>query len=501
MLKFNFRKWIVLALLPVMLLPLFVQPAQAGTLDQTYSYVYDSYGKAVENPVPYQTKYRIDVSSFGIGTVKLACSLFVVGDDLYICDQANNRFVQVTLKENEAEFVRVIEGTADGSEEGKLKNPTDIYVTEDGTMIIADQGNNRILILDKDMNKVCEVLRPEDPSVDQTVPFQPNKLVVASGHIYAQVKSINRGLMEFTLDGEFVGFVGASPVKFNWEDYIWKMIATDEQRASMISFVPTEYNNIAVDSEGFLFVTNSVFTPQELQSGQAQPIRRLNLKGSNILIENGNSTVIGDTSWNADGPSRFTDITVLDNGTYYALDTMRCRVFAYDNQGNMLYAFGGIGTKSGYFTSPTSIEHHGNDLLVLDSSNGLVTVMGHTQFGALVGNAIDTYSKGQYNESKAYWEQVLQYNGSYELAYRGIGKVLLRNGEYEEALDYLQYAKDEFYYSKAWKLYRKAWIEENIIWIISIIGAAIVIALIVTFAKKIIGKVENYELWHESIDP
>ena len=139
--------------------------------------------------------------------------------------------------------------------------------------------------------------------------------------------------------------------------------------------------------------------------------------------------------------------------------------------------------------------------MILDGANGLVTVMSHTQYGELVSNAISAYSKGYYDESKGYWEQVLQYNGSYELAYRGIGKVLLRNGQYSEALEYLQYAKDEFYFSKAWKLYRKAWIEDNIVWMVSALGIGIVVALLVVLAKKIIGKVEDYELWHENVDP
>ena len=493
-LKRIIKRICALTLALLLLLPTLVMTGSATAPDNGYCYVYDSHGTANQSPTPYETQYRIDVSDFGIGTLKAASSLFIQQDHLYICDTGNNRVIQLSLSPNGAQLVRQITGSADGNY--MLSSPTDVFVTQEQELIIADSGNNRILRLDAQLNLLTEIQRPEDPTVDQTVPFKPNKLVVAANHIYLQAQSVNKGLMEFTVDGDFVGYIGASPVKFNWEDYIWKVVSTDAQREAMVAFVPTEYNNIALDSEGFLFVTNSVFSKQELTAGQAEPIRRLNLKGTNILIENGNSAVIGDLTWDKDGPSKFVDVTVLDDGTYYALDSIRSRIFAYDNQGNMLYAFGGIGTKNGYFTTPVAIEHHGNDLLVLDSSSGLVTVMTHTGFGALVSQAIGDYSAGHYDSSMQCWQQVLKYNGSYELAYRGIGKVLLRNGQYEEALEYLEYAKDEYYYSKAWKLYRKDWIEENIVYIVVILVAAVAVMLIWKLVSYIKGKVENYELWH-----
>ena len=301
--------------------------------------------------------------------------------------------------------------------------------------------------------------------------------------------------MEFSSNGEFLGYSGASPVKFEWADYFWKLVATDEQRAAMNSFVPTEYNNVATDSEGFLLVTNSIFTAAELRNAVAEPVRRLNLKGTNILIQTGNHNVIGDLTWDSHtGPSRFIDITALDDGTYYTLDSIRGRIFGYDEQGNMLYAFGGLGTKRGYFSSPTAIEHHDSDLYILDSQSCSVTILRHTEFGELISKAILLYSKGDYNESKETWEKVLKFAGNYEMAWDGIGKVLLRQGDYEQSLKYLKYAEDEYYYSKAWKLYRKDIIEENIGLIVGIIGAILLIVVI----KKIVSKVKNRVYDYES---
>lgn len=493
------KRFFVATLAMLIMIPLLPVTGSAVEQNDSYAYVYDSYGEAQKSPSPYECAYRIDVSEFGVGALRSAAGLFVRNDDLYICDSGNNRILQLCFRTDGVDFVREITGTADGAQ--TLKTPSDVFVTDEGELVIADGGNNRLLVLDKELNLMTAITKPDDPTVDQTIPFKPNKLVVTAGHIYVQATSVNKGLMEFTMDGQFVGYIGASPVKFDWEDYLWKVLSTDAQREAMVAFVPTEYNNVALDSEGFLFVTNSVFNNSELRSGQAEPIRRLNLKGSNILIQNGNSNVIGDLIWGKDGPSKFVDVTALDDGTYYILDSTRSRIFAYDSQGNMLYAFGGIGTREGYFTTPVALDHHGRDLVVLDSYSGLVTVMKHTVFGSLVADAVDAYNIGDYDTSKEYWEEVLRYNGSYEMAYSGIGKVLLRNGNYEEALEYLKYAKDYYYYSKAWKLYRKDWIEENILWIMAVIVLSVAVSLIWKLIRKIREKVENYELWHTQIDP
>ena len=497
--KKTMKRFFAATLALLLLLPVLTLTGSAVEQNGSYAYVYDSYGEAQKSPSPYECAYRIDVSEYGVGALRAGAGLFVRNDDLYICDSGNNRILQLHFLTDGAEFVREITGTADGAQ--TLKNPTDVFVTEDGDLVIADGGNNRILVMDQELNLMSTITRPDDPTVDQTMPFKPNKLVMTAGHIYVQATSVNKGLMEFTMGGEFVGYIGASPVKFEWEDYLWKVFSTDAQREAMVAFVPTEYNNVALDNEGFLFVTNSVFNNSELRSGQAEPIRRLNLKGSNILIQNGYSNVMGDLIWGKDGPSKFVDVTALNDGTYYILDSTRSRIFAYDSQGNMLYAFGGIGTREGYFTTPAALEHHGKDLVVLDSYNGLVTVMKHTAFGDLVSRAVDAYNIGDYDTSKGYWEEVLRYNGSYEMAYSGIGKVLLRNGDYEEALEYLKYAKNYYYYSKAWKLYRKDWIENNIVYIMTAIILAVAVSLLWKLIVKIREKVENYELWHSQIDP
>ena len=51
-------------------------------------------------------------------------------------------------------------------------------------------------------------------------------------------------------------------------------------------------------------------------------------------------------------------------------------------------------------------------------------------------------------------------NANLEFAYAGIGKALLRQGEYSEAMKYFKQSKDQPEYSKAFLLYRKEVLRE-----------------------------------------
>ena len=155
-----------------------------------------------------------------------------------------------------------------------MAQPQDVFVDEEGNTYIADTGNKRIVHLDANGKLVKVITRPEDETVDQSTDFLPQKLVVdSSKRIFTQVQNVNKGFMEFASDGSFTGFVGASKVTYNFLEYLWKMIATKEQRAQMDLFVPTEYSNLCLDSEGFIYATIGV-VGEDTNPLDAQPIRK-----------------------------------------------------------------------------------------------------------------------------------------------------------------------------------------------------------------------------------
>ncbi len=195
------------------------------------------------------------------------------------------------------------------------------------------------------------------------------------------------------------------------------------------------------------------------------------------------------------GPSKFADCTVFENDIYVCLDKNRGRLFGYNDQGEMVFAFGGNGNMDGYFKRPVAIEHMGYDLFVLDQLDGSITIFTATEFGNLVYNAIDLFDAGDYTGSGDYWQQVMDLNGNYDLAYIGIGRSLLRQEEYKEAMEYFELKYDDENYSKAFKQYRKEWVEDHIAGIIIVIALLFLVPMTIGKIKSIKHELETADIF------
>lgn len=472
----------------------------ADGFSYSYTYTYDYWGDQRKSPDAYRVKAFLTSTDLGLEKAMVnPQGLFTCGNDVYIIDTGNSRILQFALDGDALTLTRIIDSFTGDIEPLTFSSPQDVYVTEEGTLFIADTGNNRILKLDKELNLLQTFLKPTDATYDQTLSFLPTKLVAdVSGRVFALAQNVNKGLLKYEADGTFTGFIGASKVKYTWYELIWRMLSTKEQRAQQASFVPTEYDNIAIDKDGFFYVVTETFDANELNSGTAEPIRRLNSLGTNILIENGNWFVVGDVQWASSdmnisrtGPSRFVDITVLDNDIYVALDENHNRLFGYDSQGNMLWAFGGVGNAQGYFNKPAAIDHIGYDLFVLDSQAAALTIMTPTTYGQNIYEATELYDHGEYDQSAEMWMEVLKQNGNYDLAYIGIGRAKLQAHEYKEACDYFKMARDKKNYSEAFRYYRSDLVERNIGWIFAVVAVAMIVPLAIGRIKKVIKEVEN----------
>ena len=380
-----------------------------------------------------------------------------------------------------------------------FNGPNDIAVDDNGNIYVADTNNFRVVKMDKDCNIIWEFTKPLDATFDQSLSFMPSKLVVdVASRVYILCLNVNKGLAKFEEDGTFSGFIGANTVSVSMAEYIWKRyFQTKEQRAASESFVPTEYENINIDPDGFIYATNTIFSEYDLKFDNAKPIRRLNSLGNDILIKNDRYPPIGDQWWIQEsvqnGPSKFTDITVLENDIYVACDRTRGRLFGYDSQGVLLWAFGTKGNTDGAFTGAVSVEHIGKDLLVLDQLKNNITVFTPTEYGTMIYNAIDSYLKGEYDNSADLWQSVMRMNSNYPLAFRGIGRAVLRQNDYEGAMEYFKMAQDRENYGRAFKLYRKEWVEKNIWWIILILAVLLIVPLALGRIKRMKWEVVMHE--------
>ena len=468
----------------------------AGLSAKGDTYIYDHWGEIEKSPDVYRVSSVLYADDLKLDVpLKTPQGLFAIDNLLYVVDTDNNRIIELVYNANKTvSLSRVIDRFNANGEEivETFSQPMDIFVNkEDRTIFIADTGNGRVIKLDNDLNYLLSFVEPDDPTYEKGKTFYPQKVVADSkGRAYILAKNVNKGFLKYEYDATFTGFYGASEANFDFSTYIWKkFFSTKAQRAQMESFVPTEYSNAYIDHEGFVYSVLKTFNQWDLRSDKAKPIRRLNALGGDILVKNAENPPIGDLQWgNAAGivePAHFTDITVLENEVYITCDESRGRIFGYNNQGYLLFAFGGRGNIDGYFRAPAAIEHVGKDLFVLDSMNCSLTIFTPTSYGDLIYKATELYAVGDYDGSADAWSKVLEQNGNYDLAYIGLGKASLRQEHYKEAMDYFRLKRDKKNYSKAYMYYRKEWMEANLGWVVAVIALLIFIPLIIGGIKRL----------------
>ena len=468
---------------------LFLAVAGVPAQPTNFTYNYDFWGEQVASPDAYFVSAFILGSELGVGDFRDPQGLFIRDNRIYVADSGNNRIVLLEARENgEHVVVEVVYYVMIDGERSYFNSPMDIFESRAGFLYVADTNNRRALRLDRNWNYVFSITRPYDESFEAHWEFRPGKLVVDfSNRIFVQAIGINRGLMEFDNRGNFVGYMGANRVQVTFVDRVWRMLSTQEQRARQLLFIPTEYNNVTLDRSGFIFVTSS--------TGDVDPVRRLNAMGQDILIRNGHTDPIGDLVFGSaggiSGPSRFIDVATFPNDSFACFDRTRGRIFVYDFQGNLLYAFGGRGPRMGHFEMPVALASMGFSLFALDARTAAITRFDLTLYGALINEALSEYRAGRYESSALVWEEVLRMNGNFELAYIGIARAALRQGDYRTAMRYFRLMHHREGFSRAFQRYRVQWVESNL-WLM-LLGLAILVGVpkVVKFGMKTIREIKD----------
>jgi uncharacterized protein HemY len=91
------------------------------------------------------------------------------------------------------------------------------------------------------------------------------------------------------------------------------------------------------------------------------------------------------------------------------------------------------------------------------------------------------------------WTEVLRQNANYPMAFRGIGRTVLRQNKFEEAMEYFKMAHDRENYGRAYRYYRKIVVERNIVWIVIAVAALLIVPPVIGFIKKTRAEVSAYE--------
>lgn len=391
-----------------------------------------------------------------------------------------------------------------------------IFCDSNQNIYIADTSNSRVLICDKQGILKDEIVRPTSSLVPDDFIFSPTAIEKDSkGYTYILSDGCYYGALLYSSTNEFVGFYGSNSVKSTALDtlsYLWdKLTSNDTKKANSVKTLPYSFTDFCLDSEGYL-VTCTGST--EVGSNGEGQIRIVNAAGKNILykrnLKGGSSSsdtvnfVENQPVVRVDGGSQYVSqnlisIAVNENNFIFALDRTNCLIYLYDSECNLLSVFGGglgEGEQLGVFKTPVAMTLSGESILVADADNLNITVFNPTEYAQLIFKAQSLYLKGDYEETKELWQDVLSNDKNNQLAYRGLAMVYYMEGDNEAALKAAKQASDYTVYDLAWSAILSEFIADNFVWMILIIVliTAAIIVLIVQIKKKRINIKVNPKL-------
>ncbi len=472
-------------LLCLMLALLVLCPAAlADGRDGSANYLYTPHGNTVAAPPAYTLSRSLTARDLaGVDALDGLADAYVTEDAIFVLCASRLLVLdhQMRLKSCLTSFVN------ESGEEEALAGCTGVTVVPNGEYFITQAEAGRILHFAAD-HTLLRVLGRPDIVGFENVKYRPTKMVVDNaGRLYVISKGMYEGILELTADGAFTRFFGVNNITFTPWQLVWRVFATAEQRARQSLWLPSDFTNLCVDQDGFMFAT--------LLSQEDATIKRLNAKGENIIkVPDDKAYPVGDL-WVTQsgygiptGVSQFIAVDVNRYGAYICLDATRSRVFAYNEDHNLLFAFGGPGDREGYFRSPVDLSFVGDDILVLDALAQSLELFSPTAYGRALMNAVKNQYLYEYETASEYWLEALSYNHNLTLAYSGVGRKLLREGEYEQALTYLKMGDDRNYYDKAYEKVRNQTMREYFVPGVCALAGAVVLIAALRHARRARGK-------------
>lgn len=505
---------IIITVLCIVLL-LGALPVFAATAPyKTYTYSMD--GMALTSPDAYVPDRAISYLEMGLSKALQSPKDLFVDDDgnIYVSDTGNNRVIvlnpEAKYKFEISTFINE-HGVSDA-----LNSPQGLFVTDD-TIYICDTANYRIVTFDRSGVFKEIIYAPQADVMGEDTVFHPVAIAVdKSGRMYIVSDQTYSGVFSINEDGTFQSFIGVQkadvPLATRIRRLLFPSVVTEE-------YITSTYNNVAIDDDGFVYVTTSDIDDKTLENAimgndkTYAPVKRLNSQGDDVMSRNGFFMPAGEINFMLSqyatssyaypsGPSKIIDVALGENGMWSIIDSKRSRIYTYDSDGNMLFAFGDKGAQLGNLQNPTAITYNGSDIYVLDGTMNSITVYKRTEYGDVINEALYHTNTREYSKALEDWNEILKRNNNFDAAYVGIGTNLYRQGEYKASLTYFKAATDISGYSDSFKAIRKAWTEKYIV--IAIIILVVIIILLGKFLKYVgkknkagVTKLGKRSLWEE----
>lgn len=382
---------------------------------------------------------------------------------LYVADTGNNRVVK--LKKT-GEFMQEYRMAGDLP----FVQPNGICVDKNGDIYIADTGNSRVVHLSSDGTLLREFGKPDSPYLADVSMYSPTKLGIApNGGLYILM---GENIMSVNAENQFQNFIGQPKVGYNFVDWLLRLVASDTQKNRIEKRTTASFENLTVENgliyavsgdkgEGQVKVLNSVGTNiyRKLSVADSPSIGAAvgRFLSGNILYK---GFAYGETT--EDGkPPLFSDICVNADGILSVLEKQMGKIYQYDQNGNLLAVFGGLGDAQGEFAIPVSIVTDGEKLYVLDNSLGNIQIFKPTHFITTIQQATTAYYNGEYEKAAWLWEEVSLAAGTYPLAHYGIAQTQFKAENWEAAMEGFRNANDRTAYSRAFVEQRYVFTKEH----------------------------------------
>lgn len=424
------------------------------------TYTVDGYDRVQETQsayLPYETIVSFDNESFSSPS-----DVYVTQDEqIYVADTGNHRILVGDLNSKKIKVIG----------EDILTSPRGVFVTENNDHVyVADRDANAVYEFDANGILLNTYGKPDSPLYGDDMDFMPIKIAVNdTGVMYIVCESNTNGIVEIspTDGGTFLGYFGTNYASRDLKTIIMRTISTDEQRAKMVSNIPSTPDNLAIDSKGLIYTVT--------RGDSEASLKRLNIAGMNLLSSG---------SWYTDYPAA---VAAGNHDNVYVVD-QNGYILEYNNEGDLLFVFGGLDDDTqriGLSKNVTGISVDTQDrIYILDSDKNQIQVYEPTEFAGLLHEALYLYSKGRYTESKEPLSEVLAMNSTFAYANQAMGRAYFQEENYAQALKYAKLSNDNSGYSDAYWEVRNVWLKKNLV-------TAILVILVLFIVYKVLKTVDK----------
>jgi sugar lactone lactonase YvrE len=445
---------------------------------EPYASYYLGDNGAYSIPAPYEVVTVIDFKTTEEGRLASPEDIFIDDNDvIYVADTANDRIVIINPMDENGNYTlkNIIKGDAtyaSGDMSG-LKTPKGIYVDADGTILVADTGNNRLVEFTKYGYFKYSYAPPSSSILSSEFNYMPLKVTKDTrGYIYVANSSDSNGILMLDGDGTFRQYFGANKVSLTFWESVARLLWDREDRLGTVVTLPYSFNNIYASSDGYIYATTTTATPPQ--------VRKINAGGSDVVYSGYDfRDMYISTSYGASTAQNFCDVSVDNLNNMLIVDQQYGRIYEYDQNGINLFAFSTNGTGYGQLSLPAGLEVDSQGrVYVLNKGSGTITVFQTTEFADQIHAANEMYARGKYQDAFPLWQTVLDRDSYYNLALKNMGTIHMREEEYKEAIEYFYEAEDAALASQAYKEIRAEFLRQNFPIIASVLVGVVVLWIV-----------------------